>query len=104
MTDPTQLDPSVEAFIARQEKARYKAPPAETSISIHGTPLYATTNDLGEYGGTLKLWFGPTQHVTAFMPYPIARDLSDAINTVLARHAGEEKPAHERVRDIEINK
>lgn len=101
--DHNELDLSVEAFIAAQHSKRYRTKAPSMSSEVHGTPLWAEANDLGGHGGSFKFEFGGSIRQTAYMPYRLARDLADAINRVLMRHVADEKPAHERVRDIVVD-
>ncbi len=81
MTDPTQLDPSVEAFIARPEKARHEArlgdPTSTVGHSIDADAAqYAMASEYADLERAWRLSENVVRisglDVAAFLPRPIA--------------------------------
>lgn len=123
--DPHKLHPSVEAFCKAQEEARFGLKTPGVFQTIIGPCTYADASNR-----TLRLFYGQAADVSFIMKSEaLARDLADAINRVLMRHAAEDavleksrlqedrrvnewaaqqradrdKPVHERVRDIVVD-
>ncbi len=105
--DHNELDPSVEAFIRKAESS-WQRPASFVDVSFQGGIGYAYCSGAP---GWMKLVMGRgggSQEINIHCGagergYHISHGLAAAINTVLAKHAEDEKPEYERVRDVVVD-